>query len=247
MTVRIQLDLLLTLPEQTDSNYNFARDPSDEASKALVRALENAALFMPYGTTLAPDAESWEGAVRDAMQQAEQIGDPAPHPPALVPDAKPEPAIQALAALEELEQAGEWFALVEQLEHRVGQTENADERVMLMLKLGALYEQQLCDNEQAVDAYRRVLDLDPNNDDALEALELNYARSEDWLRLLDILNRRVTRLDDDVERIVLLEQIALIYETIVEDSESARACYETILSIEPAHEEARLFLDALAP
>jgi tetratricopeptide (TPR) repeat protein len=118
---------------------------------------------------------------------------------------------QAHAQLAGLYQAtGQWQRLVEVLALAARFAEPAEERA-LRARMAQLYQAQLGELEQAVEAWQAVLDLEPAALDALAALEEIHARRADWLAVQEILVRRLT-VTADRERIAIYHRLARLAE-----------------------------------
>ncbi len=103
----------------------------------------------------------------------------------------------ALAALEGLyEKLERWPELAELLRARLALTADRREAARLHDKLGALLGSRLGDPAQAVRAYQAVLDADPRNRKALEALRDLFAAQDDLEGLASI-HRRLVPLQED--------------------------------------------------
>ena len=103
----------------------------------------------------------------------------------------------ALAALEELyERLERWQDLAQHLRLRVQATVDRREIARLNDKLGAILGARLGDLAQAVASYRAVLDTDPRNRRALEALRDIYAAQGD-AEALGGVYRRLVPLQED--------------------------------------------------
>src|SRR4029079_8945832 len=77
-----------------------------------------------------------------------------------------------LSALENLyEKAEQWPDLSETLEAELGLATADDDRITLLTKLGDVWRKRLSDVNQAIEAYRQALTLDPGNGAARTALE----------------------------------------------------------------------------
>jgi tetratricopeptide (TPR) repeat protein len=104
---------------------------------------------------------------------------------------------EALAALEELyERLERWEDLAAHLRLRVQATVDRREIARLNDKLGAVLGARLGDLAQAVASYRAVLDTDPRNRRALEALRDIYAAQGDGEALAAVYRRLVPLQED---------------------------------------------------
>ena len=95
-------------------------------------------------------------------------------------DEQPEHA-GALEALVELHAILEdWPALITTLEAQVEVTPNFTDQVKIAVRVGEIYERQMGDADAAVEAYKKVLELDERADAALDSLERLYTDRGQW-------------------------------------------------------------------
>jgi tetratricopeptide (TPR) repeat protein len=149
----------------------------------------------------------------------------------------------ALGRLTELAEAGQkWSDLATLLEEVVP---GADETLGrdLLAKLAGVYEIQLGDVARAIDAHRRVLEIDAGAHDSIEALDRLYLRSEQWVELLAIYRRKLELAEEPEAREALRFQIAQLLEEMLGDAREAIGVYNEILTSSPENTRA---LDALA-
>ena len=93
-----------------------------------------------------------------------------------------------LDTLSELaENTGQWAELTKILERVVAEVDGADDRIRLLRIAGQNYETHQSLPAMAVDAYRRIIEDEPNDAAALEALERLYFATEQWTDLLEII------------------------------------------------------------
>ena len=56
--------------------------------------------------------------------------------------------------------------------------------------LGQVYDRELQDAARAIETYTSILDMDPDDLDALQALDRLYLQTERWYDLLNVLERQ---------------------------------------------------------
>ena len=96
-------------------------------------------------------------------------------------------------------------------------------------RLGELCETVLDDPSGAIDAWRRRLDDDPNDAQALAALDRLFERTQSWRELVDVLRAR-ERLSDDADgRRALLVRIATTLAEKLADVKEAIFAYRTVV------------------
>lgn len=139
-------------------------------------------------------------------------------------------ALDALAGL--YEARGEWQALVETLEQKARFTEQPPAQVGLKGRIAAIYAERLGDLEQAVRAYRDLLDLQPDALSALESLEDLERRRGDHTAVQEVLVRRLQAVGSGAPQIPVYRKLA---ELAVEGSapDDAVGYLHEILAIAP--------------
>ncbi len=155
----------------------------------------------------------------------------------------------ALFALIEIyKNAGQTQERVDSL-HRVIEvgTATLDEAIIesCYMQLGELYETQLQQPADAVDAYNKALDINGKNFAAMDALERLHTQSAEWTQLVEVMERRVDGLDDPKDKIPVLLAIADTWAHKQEEPDRGTSAYQRILGIDPKHVVAFEELDKL--
>ncbi len=154
---------------------------------------------------------------------------------------------RVLDAFEELfVQQGRWLDCVELLEKRVALTEGKRPRIAMLLNLAAMAHERLDDDERALEAYERVLQLDPADPVASRELEAIYAARQAWEPLAALLLERASRATD-ASAVTALESIASIYEDRTGDARAAFLVWLAVFRREPTRIHLVDELDRLAP
>ncbi|MBK8251487.1 MAG: tetratricopeptide repeat protein [Polyangiaceae bacterium] len=156
-----------------------------------------------------------------------------------------------------------WDELADNLESQLRLASDEAEQIQLMLRLAALRESRMNQVETAIDIYRQVLEREPENADALAALERLgqlpahelliaeileplYRRSGDYQKLIGVHEVQVRRSDDPGRRVELLHQIATLYEDAGGDLNSAFDTYARALAEDPGLDTTQEGIDRLA-
>lgn len=130
----------------------------------------------------------------------------------------------------------------------VGQLSGAideNETIELYAQLGQLEGDVLGRVDEAVDAWRRVIAIDPSDFRALAALETLFVREGRWEESIDVLEKRALVLEDDVQRRDTLLQAAATWEEKVEDLTRAAQVYERVRASDPSNAVASDRLEAI--
>ncbi|EDM75103.1 tetratricopeptide repeat protein, partial [Plesiocystis pacifica SIR-1] len=125
--------------------------------------------------------------------QAQQLGDSAAafeaYARGFKEDAEDETAQAALEQLAGLDDR--WEAFAELYEGAVAKDLPSELMKQLLHKLAWVYDTQLSQADKAVGCYQRAVDIDPENREALDALEELFQRAEAWAELLEVYRRKV--------------------------------------------------------
>jgi len=149
-------------------------------------------------------------------------------------------ALQAIAHVHRT--AENYDDLVQTLHRAVTTTTRGDKaaldasaREAIYMELGALYSQQLARPSDAVLSYNKVLEINPSNFSALDALEAIHCGSEQWTEAIDVKQRRVAALTDHREKIALLLDIARMSADKLGDPDQAVDPLTQVLELDPLH------------
>ncbi|HPV04010.1 MAG TPA: tetratricopeptide repeat protein [Myxococcota bacterium] len=119
------------------------------------------------------------------------------------------------------------------------------EKIAYAFKMAAELSDHLEDIEGAIEAIRKVLEIDPEYSAAWRQLDNLYVRAERWLDLADVLGRRISLAEGDADRTWLRLRLAETLETKLEDLGGAVNVYQTILDGDPANADTLVQLERL--
>jgi tetratricopeptide (TPR) repeat protein len=120
-----------------------------------------------------------------------------------------------------------------------------EEKKLIYYQMGAVYERELGDVARAIDTYQRVLELDPDDLQALGRLDVLYQTSGAWAELLTVLQHESELTMDAAEAISYQYRIAELYEKHLEDVPRAIELYRDILMQQADHEPTLQALERL--
>ncbi|HVT06900.1 MAG TPA: tetratricopeptide repeat protein [Polyangia bacterium] len=115
------------------------------------------------------------------------------------------------------ERAEDWARVVKIAERQLFLTEDRAERVRWSMQLATLIRDRLQDDKKAISIYERVLEIDPDHRDALEAVAGLYGTTGNYQRLAYADEKLLEATEDLEERRKLLLQIGEIYEKHLDD------------------------------
>lgn len=163
---------------------------------------------------------------------------------------QPEKALEALLAgrkvaphdpvvLDELartlESAGRWQELSEVLQARIARLTDTHERVGLNLRLGALFETVLGNDDAAIECYKVVLSIAPTNLAAVSGVGKLSAKKKDWAGLLAVLDLELAGTDDPRQKVARQYKAAELLETRLERLDEAVTRYRQCLQTQPGY------------
>ena len=123
---------------------------------------------------------------------------------------------------------------------------DVEEKKRIYYQVGATYERELGDVARAIDIYQRVLELDPDDLQALSRLDVLYEQAQNWQELLSVLTRESEMTADAAEAISFHYRIAELYEKRLEDTTRSVELYRDILQQQPDHEPTLSALEGIA-
>ena len=151
--------------------------------------------------------------------------------------------LDALEALYNL--VSDWEGLADILERKAAASPDDETRAGHLRRIGSLHEELLNRVDEAIDAYTRSLDLQPQDPQGLSALERLYQRAEKWIDLVEIYRRKLDIAVAPDERRDLLASIASVSVERLDNVSDAIAAYRQILDEMPGDREALAVLRRL--
>jgi len=153
---------------------------------------------------------------------------------------------QALGALDRLyERTGEHRSLVEVLRNRERQATGPEMRKVLMVRTAQALAERLGDVQEAILAYRAVLDDFGADRSVLSALAELYEKAGEWPDLADTLEAELALATEPADRIALLTRLGDVRRRRLSDTSQALEAYRHALAVDPAHAPARAALEEL--
>jgi tetratricopeptide (TPR) repeat protein len=148
-------------------------------------------------------------------------------------------ALEVLATLHQ--NANKWDDLIETLERQFIATDDYERKAQVGLRIATVHEQARGDLERAVEAYRRVIDIDSGNDAAYVALEEIFRRTQNWDELSATLQQHIqvgaATLDAARQRAIWAE-LALLFQNVYQQQPDAVQSWRNVLDVSANDEEA---------
>lgn len=222
----------------------------DRLAEAAERATQHKSLAAAYASAIGSgdlsEADAAELSARTAKLFDEVLGqreDAVPfHRRVLARDPLDEVAFIALK--EVFTTAERWDDLQVLYRKRIEDTVDSESKLDLLLQVCFLFEEILDRPEQAIDAYRAVLELDPTHGPATRTLDGLYERTERYRDLAALLQTQLDQLEGQ-EAVDLGFRLGELTETKLGDPAKAIHLYEDVLLQQPTHQRAQQALDRL--
>lgn len=141
-----------------------------------------------------------------------------------------------------------WAPLVEVLRRPLDTDEAAiDPEVQrgMLAMISVLYDRRLGNPGESIAALVRLLDIFPDDVEALARLDALYFKVDDADALADVLERRVALEEDEDARVALLVRLAHVYEVELEAHRQAINAWSQIRALRPEGLEAHEALERL--
>ena len=153
---------------------------------------------------------------------------------------------EALAALEQLfTRTQRWQDLIGVVERRIEQTNDARDREALLAVTAQIYDERLGRPEAAVEAYKKVLELEPGSDRALRALDDLFTRQRMWGDLAENLEAQLALAADDEAQLALMLRLSALREREMGLVDVAIEGYRQVLERAPTNPQALAALERL--
>lgn len=221
------LDLCLQLVEPADASDDLCSLLAEIASKAGDDAAR-AALYRSLARLQTRQQQLDRGV--DSWKRVLEI------------HAADEEALDAIARL--YAKLGRGPDLLEVLRRQLATAEDPTRRSLLLLQIGTLQDEHLKDSQGALATFRRLLELRPEDPQALERLDLLCQKQQRWPELADVLSKRL-RLSGAEPSVDLAFRLAHLRESRLMDKLGALELYTQILTANPAHADTLERMNAL--
>ena len=181
--------------------------------------------------------QAWEDMLGDADRAFEAFGDAFRDDPN---------EAQAVVALERVARSADlWRPMVELVENQLNRLHGEPVARDLYLRVARIHEVELGSNLDAIERYRRVLELEHDDEGAILALDRLYEKEGLWVELVEVLRLEIARAEATDARVSLHLRLGTLLESALSDVEGAIAAYREVLSEAPGHAEAIAALERL--
>ncbi len=122
---------------------------------------------------------------------------------------------------------------------------NPTEKKQMLFVLGQVYDRELNEPERAIETYSSIMDLDPDDYDAAQALDRLYLQTQRWYDLLAVLERQTELAPTPAEVVSLKFRVGELWREHLKDLTRAIEGYRAVLQMDPTHEPTLRALEAL--
>jgi tetratricopeptide (TPR) repeat protein len=140
---------------------------------------------------------------------------------------------QSPAVIAEIERraadAEDWDLLTQTLERRLDHATGGDDTIALLERIARIAEEKLVDEQRAISAYVRILEIAPSHRATLEALARISEATEEWKRFLEATERLIQLTPEGDARAMLLFKCGSVLEARFDDDERAIRYYRAAI------------------
>jgi tetratricopeptide (TPR) repeat protein len=130
-----------------------------------------------------------------------------------------------------------WERLIEVFNQAIEKVEDDILRTVILYRLARIYEKDVKDHDEAAKCYRRILEIDPEQEDASANLELSLRSARQYEDIVDVLLDRVATEEDAAAREKMFLEIAYIYEHEMDQLDKALVVLLPLLTSDPGNEK----------
>jgi len=148
-------------------------------------------------------------------------------------DGRDQAAIQSLIRLYQHE--GKWQELISVLRRAANQADDRQVTVQFLFNIASIWETEIDSDEDAIEAYRDVLEFEASHLPSLESLERIYTRLDRQSELLQVYDRQVSLVSGVEDKVKIFTKMGTIWEERFSNFTNAAACYQSILDLDARH------------
>ncbi len=136
-------------------------------------------------------------------------------------------------------ESGKWDEFIRLLEQQEAKETEVGAKLQLLFKLAELWSEKRQKADRAARVYEKVLELEPQNLQAAEALVPIYTASGNAKGLVIALEVKLHHERDESEQLGLLRQLGGLYEGKLREHDKALDRYLAVVSLAPGDDESR--------
>ena len=119
------------------------------------------------------------------------------------------------------------------------------ERVARLVEMAKIASNRLDEKAESIDLWRRVVDVDPTEEQAWQALESLYQKTERWPDLAGLFEAQAGRQEDETKQLAWLKKLGNTYAERLADEDRAAETWRAVLRINPDDLHAENYLREL--
>jgi cellulose synthase operon protein C len=141
------------------------------------------------------------------------------------------PALKTLGVL--YAKYNRWESLIGMYEKELAVTQDRDQAVFLLDKIGNLWVEKLNNTDKAIETYQRILEESPNHLPTIRSLGKLYVRADRWEDTIRVNELESQLVNDQKQVISLLHRNGEIFEEKLNDKDQAIETYKKVLALAP--------------
>lgn len=126
--------------------------------------------------------------------------------------------------------AGRWEDLLEVYRSELSLAPKGPESASLLYKMGEISEEQIGKDDDAIQFYRRAIEMDAFHAPSISALERKLSERGNWTELAKLIELELTSIKDDAVRARTAARLGEVYENRLNQPDKALAAYEQALA-----------------
>ena len=140
--------------------------------------------------------------------------------------------------------AERWNAFIEVMKDAVDKASWAapEDKVPILMEMIEIYRDRLKLDVMVVNAFNQILNIQPGNVEAADALGAQYEQMKRWPDLISLLRKKAAVVEDAGQKVVLHLRVANLFLEKFSNQAEAIKSFETVLELEPEHSQALAFL-----
>jgi len=129
----------------------------------------------------------------------------------------------------------DWDGLIELYDEECKQTDDVEQKVFLLGRIGVIAEEKAMALATAQRAYEQILELSPRHLSAIRTLARIASKRQDWSEVLRMYELEIEATEDQLEIVSVVHRAGVVTEERLQDVDGALAHFEKALSINPTY------------
>ncbi len=134
-----------------------------------------------------------------------------------------------------LQRREDWSELTRFYHEELELTEDTEQKIFLLGRIGIIAEEKADDLETAQQAYRRILELSPGHLNAIRTLARIATKREAWSEALQMFEQEAEATEDQQELVSIFYRAGVVTEERLQDVEGAMERYQKALALNPTY------------